>query len=312
MPLEIRAVGPEAAADVLAVVRAAFGARPPLDPPADAEAETPASIAAKLAPAGGLLATLDERPVGALILDPTPEGTYLRRVGVMPDAQHGGIAHQLVRSALAEIARRVDAASDTVPEVRILAREELPRTIRFWHEMGFAETGRHPPYIEMARPVPAVVEVPTAGDMHGLARRLAKVLRAGDVLVLTGELGAGKTTFTQGLADGLGVRGPVTSPTFVIARAHPSLADGPELVHVDAYRLGGVAELDDLDLDADLDRAVTVVEWGSDLAEGLSDARLEIRIQRELATDAADARDPRVVEIDPVGLRWLGVDLRSI
>ena len=309
--LSIRVVGPEAAADVLDVVRAAFGARRPLDPPADAASETEESIAAKLRPAGGLLATLDGQAVGALLLDPTSEGTYLRRVGVRPDAQHGGIAHHLVRAALAEISRRAGADPEATPEVRILAREELPRTIRFWREMGFVETGRRAPYVEMARPVPVVVDVPTADDMHDLARRLATVLQPADVLVLTGELGAGKTTFTQGLGEGLGVRGPVTSPTFVIARVHPSLIDGPELVHVDAYRLGGVAELDDLDLDADLDRAVTVVEWGSDLAEGLSDARLEIRIQRATASvDATD--DPRRVEIDPVGLRWLGVDLRSL
>ena len=86
--------------------------------------------------------------------------------------------------------------------------------------------------------------------------------------MLTGELGAGKTTFTQGLGEGLGVRGAVTSPTFVIARVHPSEVGGPALVHVDAYRLGGIDELDDLDLDASLDEAVTVVEWGTGIAEG--------------------------------------------
>ena len=131
------------------------------------------------------------------------------------------------------------------------------------------------------------------------------------MLVLTGELGAGKTTFTQGLGEGLGVRGGITSPTFVIARVHPSLGEGPELVHVDAYRLDGRAELDDLDLDTELDEAVTVVEWGSGLAESLSDDRLEIRIARATAsTDVDPEADPRVVEIDPVGRRWLGIDLR--
>jgi tRNA threonylcarbamoyladenosine biosynthesis protein TsaE len=93
--------------------------------------------------------------------------------------------------------------------------------------------------------------------------------------VLTGSLGAGKTTFTQGLGAGLGVRGAITSPTFVIARVHPSEIGGPALVHVDAYRIGGIDELDDLDLDTSLDQAVTVVEWGEGLAEGLSDSRLE-------------------------------------
>src|SRR5690625_6525585 len=94
------------------------------------------------------------------------------------------------------------------------------------------------------------------------AAALAEVLRAGDLLVLDGPLGAGKTTFTQGLGQGLQVRGPVASPTFVIARVHPSLRGGPALVHVDAYRLGESADIDDLDLEAELDEAVTVVEWG--------------------------------------------------
>ena len=115
-------------------------------------------------------------------------------------------------------------------------------------------------------------------------------MHAGDVVVLTGELGAGKTTLTQGMGVGLGVRGDVTSPTFVIARVHPSLVGGPDLVHVDAYRLGGIAELDDLDLDTSLDEAVTVVEWGAGLAEGLAESRLEITITRALADEATDAR----------------------
>jgi tRNA threonylcarbamoyladenosine biosynthesis protein TsaE len=129
--------------------------------------------------------------------------------------------------------------------------------------------------------------------------------------VLSGELGAGKTTLTQGLGGGLGVRGDVTSPTFVIARVHPSLGEGPALVHADAYRLGGVAELDDLDLDTSLDDAVTVVEWGEGIAEGLADDRLEIRIERAVAdeADVAAELDPRQVRVSPVGRRWLGVDL---
>src|SRR5690606_37154279 len=118
-----------------------------------------------------------------------------------------------------------------------------------------------------------------------LGWRVARLLEAGDVVDLTGELGAGKTTFTQGLGEGLGVRGGITSPTFVIARVHPSLVDGPDLVHVDAYRLGGVEELDDLDQDTSLDEAVTVIEWGAGLAEGLSTRRLEVRITRALGGD---------------------------
>ncbi|WP_392426387.1 tRNA (adenosine(37)-N6)-threonylcarbamoyltransferase complex ATPase subunit type 1 TsaE [Barrientosiimonas humi] len=113
-----------------------------------------------------------------------------------------------------------------------------------------------------------------------MAERLGALLRAGDLVLLTGGLGAGKTTFTQGLALGLRVRGPITSPTFVVSREHPSLVGGPPLVHVDAYRLQGAAELDDLDLDAELAEAVTVVEWGHGLAEALSEDYLELTLDR--------------------------------
>jgi tRNA threonylcarbamoyladenosine biosynthesis protein TsaE len=116
--------------------------------------------------------------------------------------------------------------------------------------------------------------------------RLGALLHAGDLVILTGGLGAGKTTLTQGIAEGLGVRGPVTSPTFVIARVHPSLVEGPVLVHVDAYRLGGLEELDDLDLDADLDRAVTVVEWGHGIADDLSEDALEVVLEGETVRTA--------------------------
>jgi tRNA threonylcarbamoyladenosine biosynthesis protein TsaE len=138
----------------------------------------------------------------------------------------------------------------------------------------------------------------TSDDTQEFGRRLGALLRGGDVLVLTGDLGAGKTTLTQGIAEGLGVRGPITSPTFVIARVHPSLVGGPELVHVDAYRLGSALELDDLDLDADLDASVTVVEWGAGLAEQLSDDRLELTITGD------DVRTARLVG---VGDRWADV-----
>jgi tRNA threonylcarbamoyladenosine biosynthesis protein TsaE len=137
--------------------------------------------------------------------------------------------------------------------------------------------------------------VPTEREMRDLGRRLAGLLRAGDLVLLSGPLGAGKTTLTQGLGDGLKVRGPITSPTFVIARVHPSLAGGPALVHADAYRLGGLDELDDLDLD--LQDAITVVEWGGGIAEGLSDDRLEIAIERS-------ETDERTVTLTGVGHRW--------
>ena len=99
---------------------------------------------------------------------------------------------------------------------------------------------------------PAELRIATDGDMRDLGRRLAALLRAGDLVILAGPLGAGKTTLVQGIGAGLGVRGPVTSPTFVIARVHPPLAGGgPALVHADAYRLGSFGEVDDLDLDTD-------------------------------------------------------------
>ncbi|HEY2441753.1 MAG TPA: tRNA (adenosine(37)-N6)-threonylcarbamoyltransferase complex ATPase subunit type 1 TsaE [Streptosporangiaceae bacterium] len=134
--------------------------------------------------------------------------------------------------------------------------------------------------------------------MLALGRRLAAELSAGDLMLLTGPLGAGKTTLVQGVGEALKVRGRVTSPTFVIARVHPSLAAGPALVHVDAYRLGGLAEVDDLDLD--LDGSVTVVEWGAGLAEELSADRLEITI------GLSGEDDVRTVRIRGVGARWAG------
>jgi tRNA threonylcarbamoyladenosine biosynthesis protein TsaE len=149
----------------------------------------------------------------------------------------------------------------------------------------------------------------TAEETRSLAVRLAGLLRARDLLILSGDLGAGKTTFTQGLGAGLRVRGAVTSPTFVIARVHPSLADGPALVHVDAYRLGDRLELDDLDLDTSVEHAVTVVEWGSGVAEDLTEDRLEVEILRAHGDDADETRRLRLT---PVGPRWADVDLGPV
>jgi tRNA threonylcarbamoyladenosine biosynthesis protein TsaE len=143
------------------------------------------------------------------------------------------------------------------------------------------------------------VRLPTVEDTQAWGARLGASLRAGDLLVLGGGLGAGKTTLTQGIAQGLQVRGPITSPTFVIARVHPSLAAGPDLVHVDAYRLGGLAELDDLDLDASLETAVTVVEWGHGVAEQLSEDYLEVTLSGD---------DTRTVNVVGHGHRWTAAD----
>jgi tRNA threonylcarbamoyladenosine biosynthesis protein TsaE len=176
--------------------------------------------------------------------------------------------------------------------------------------------------------------VATAAQMRSLGRSLATLLRAGDLVILSGGLGAGKTTLTQGIGDGLGVRGPITSPTFVIARVHPPVGPTPTgtprppLVHADAYRLGSVLELDDLDLDTDTAASVTVVEWGEGLAEGLATDRLEITITPDAVGPVVDfpvgggsgadtegepddtpGDVPRTVRISAVGGRWEGIKL---
>jgi tRNA threonylcarbamoyladenosine biosynthesis protein TsaE len=150
--------------------------------------------------------------------------------------------------------------------------------------------------------VPATMRIATANQMRDFGRRLATWLRAGDLVILAGPLGAGKTTLVQGIGEGLGVRGPVTSPTFVIARVHPVVSgSGPALVHADAYRLGRISEVDDLDLDTDAAGAVTVVEWGSGLAESLAEDRLEISIEPDVDADV------RTVRLNGHGGRWHGV-----
>jgi tRNA threonylcarbamoyladenosine biosynthesis protein TsaE len=149
--------------------------------------------------------------------------------------------------------------------------------------------------------LPTTMRIATADQMRDLGRRLAARLRPGDLVILAGPLGAGKTTLVQGIGVGLGVRGPVTSPTFVIARLHPVLTGpGPALVHADAYRLGSIGEVDDLDLDTDAASAVTVVEWGSGLAEGLAEDRLVISIEPDLDDDV------RTVRLIGHGERWHG------
>jgi tRNA threonylcarbamoyladenosine biosynthesis protein TsaE len=147
--------------------------------------------------------------------------------------------------------------------------------------------------------------VASADEMQRLGERLAHVLRAGDLVVLAGSLGAGKTTLAQGIGRGLGVRGAVTSPTFVIARVHPSLATGPSLVHADAYRIDGQLEIDDLDLDGSVDESVTLVEWGRGLVEGLAADRLDIKI-------TATATETREVRVTAHGVRWQAVDLSDL
>ena len=159
-------------------------------------------------------------------------------------------------------------------------------------------------------------DLPDVADTESLGRELASGLAAGDVVILDGPLGAGKTALARGIGAGLGVVGRVSSPTFIIARTHRPSGHGPWLVHVDAYRLGSLDELEALDLDTSLEESVTVVEWGEGLAEVLSEDRLEIALERphggidgrgELVDDA-----PRHVTVTAHGDRWAGVDLEIL
>ncbi len=141
-----------------------------------------------------------------------------------------------------------------------------------------------------------MITIPAADDMEAFGARVARLMRAGDVLCLTGELGAGKTTFSRGLGRELAVRGTVTSPTFVVARTHPR-AEGVPFVHVDAYRLGTASELADLDID--WDQSISVVEWGRDMMDAVVDEWLEIVIERSHSADD----ETRTVTLHAVGPR---------
>lgn len=157
----------------------------------------------------------------------------------------------------------------------------------------------------------------TPEDMAKLGAQLARELGAGDLVALTGELGAGKTTLTRGLGAQLGVRGAVTSPTFVLARTHRRADDGPPLVHVDAYRLGSAAELDDLDID--FAGSIVVVEWAAGMLDGISDDWLEIDIVRPTGAsltavvgsseDSDEPIEPRTVTVVGHGDRWANLRL---
>jgi len=307
------------------VIHAAFGARPPLDPPSTAVDETAESISELLAAGGGIYAEVDGQPAGSIVITGLSDTlATFQRVSVHPDFQRHGVASAMVDAALSY------AAELGFGRVELFARAEFDELTAFWQHRGFLPVRPQPHGLILGRELPTVVTVPTAVEMQQVGARLARLLRRGDVLIASGELGAGKTTLTQGIAAGLGVQGQVISPTFVLSRIHPAPPDRevdgcPALVHVDAYRLGGAAELDDLDLDATLASSVTVVEWGKGIAEGLADDRLQIEIIRSEApggaggatgeTDVAagqDPIDPRTLVITAVGQRWSGVDLTRL
>lgn len=145
--------------------------------------------------------------------------------------------------------------------------------------------------------------------MHEFGIRLGRILAAGDLVLLTGPLGAGKTTLTRGIGEGMHVRGPITSPTFVLARTHPALSEGAPLVHVDAYRVSSPVELDDLDID--FEHSVVVAEWGADKFVNTHDAWLELVIERPVGGEAAmqttdeTLEEPRMITVRLNGDRWL-------
>ena len=170
----------------------------------------------------------------------------------------------------------------------------------------------------MTQPI-ASYEVSTrdADQTRAFGEDLGRILAAGDLLMLSGGLGAGKTTLTQGIGVGMGVRGRVASPTFIVARVHPSLSGGPDLIHADAYRITDLNDLETLDLDSSLDEAVTVVEWGDGKTEAMSEERLAIEVRR--ASGGQAQRDGDVIDLEHMddgrrhivlrahGHRWDGV-----
>jgi tRNA threonylcarbamoyladenosine biosynthesis protein TsaE len=147
----------------------------------------------------------------------------------------------------------------------------------------------------------AKLTIETPEEMHELGLRLAALFQAGDLILLTGPLGAGKTTLTRGIGEALGAIGNVSSPTFVLARTHSCGEGRPALVHVDAYRLSSAAELDDLDID--FPNSITIVEWGKGLTDGITDDWLEIEIER----DHTGESEIRELVLTGYGQRWAGV-----
>jgi tRNA threonylcarbamoyladenosine biosynthesis protein TsaE len=286
-----RVLGDVDADEVQAVTRAAFAANGALDPPSGALSETPESVAEDFAREGGVLLRADG---GGLVATCRVRRLGLawvvRRCAVDPSYRLTGAGRRLVEEAHAW------AAEEGAVRTHVGVRDVLTGSRAFWERSGYRPLMQHGFWTELARPLPLVLHGPE--QTHELGRRLAADLRAGDLVLLSGPLGAGKTALTQGIGEGLGVRGAVTSPTFVLARVHP----GPlPLVHVDAYRLresgSSRLELDDLDLDASLSDSVTVVEWGEGLAEDLADARLEVRLERP-------DDETRHVQVTPHGDRW--------
>jgi len=303
--LVVSIASPQDAAAMVEVIHSAFSARPQVDPPSDADEETEQSLAAKLRHGSGIFAQVGGRPAGVIVVMPAQNGVArFSRVSVHPHVQRHGIASAMVAAA-EEL-----AAIRGFTRAELLARTEFPEFIAFWQHRGFVVDRRAEPGVILAKQLPLAIKVPTSHAMRLLGERLAQLLERGDVILAAGDLGAGKTTLTQGIGRGLGSEGPIISPTFVLSRLHPSRTGRPTLMHVDAYRLSTASELDDLDLDAAAADSVTVVEWGQGIADGLSDDRLEIDIWTSEADSSATGDDTeRIVTIRAVGPRWRGTDL---
>lgn len=296
-PVTVRPATPDDASEIAAVIRAAFGARERIGPPPQGLTETAESVTAKLALGGGFVAEAD-RIVAVVLVHRASKTARLGRVCVLPAYQHQGIAAGMVREVSYQL------AADGVLRIQARVRPEYPGLLRWWLANDFARIGEEDGCILVDRFAPYFFVAENADQMRTLGERLSLKLRPGDLVIASGDLGAGKTTLAQGVGAGLHVDRPIISPTFVLSRIHPSLVGGPPLVHVDAYRLDSWDELVDLDLDETAGDSVTFVEWGTGIAEGLSSDRLEIDIRRDDPTS-----DHRSVFITGVGPRWDGVVL---
>lgn len=284
----VRPAAPGDAEVIWRLTRAAFAGQARLDPPSGASQETLAQVAADLESAGGLLAVdpASGQPVGAARWRVEQPAPWVRRVAVHPSYARQGVGRELMTAA----ARH--AVANGWPALRVGVRTGLPGNLRFYAQLGYVVVANRGHWRELALFLPRPVATPQA--MRSLGRAVAEVARPDDLILLDGPLGAGKTVFVQGVAAGLGCPGPVTSPTFILARRY----DGGRLalLHVDAYRLGSVAELEDLDLATE--EALTVVEWGRDRAEALAAAHLTVELTR------SGPGEGRTVRFRPSGGGW--------
>lgn len=309
--VRLRIAVPEDAPLVLDVIHRAFGARPAVDPPADALGDTVEDVVARMETGETILAEVDGHPAASLVVsDPVPgigmgreqdRVAGIHRVSVLPGFRQVGLASRIIRAAIL-MAVDLDAT-----HIELLSRREFPQNRHLWESHGFQADREVELGWIMRRELPVRELAASREEMQALGSRIARVLRPGDLVIASGGLGAGKTTLTQGLAEGLDVEGNVISPTFVISRIHRSRSGGPDLVHVDAYRLGSAVEVEDLDLAASAPNAITLVEWGVGMAEGLSDSALRIDIQR--SPDPED--ETRTVLVWGEGQRWVHDSLRE-